>query len=206
MEGTGTEDTERTGSHRETKERRENGDLFFHSRRARPHCSICNGGGPTINIPERFRSASILLLRPTMHVDPSEFNEVTGRILGAAIEVHRTLGAGLLESIYMTCLEFELTARHLRYVAQRVVPIVYKGMEVQACYRVDLIVEDLVVVEVKSTAALLPVHQSQLLTYMGLTNCPAGLLINFNVPRLMDGVKRMLNPRASASPKPVLEP
>ena len=143
--------------------------------------------------------------RPTMHVDPSEFNDVTGRILGAAIEVHRALGAGLLESIYTTCLQFELTARNLRYVAQRVVPIVYKGMEVQACYRVDLIVEDLVVVEVKSTAALLPVHQSQLLTYMGLTNCPAGLLINFNVPRLMDGVKRMINPRAGASAKPVLE-
>jgi GxxExxY protein len=137
----------------------------------------------------------------TMHVDPSEFNDVTGRILGGAIEVHRTLGAGLLESIYMTCLQFELTALNLRYVAQRVVPIVYKGMEVQACYRVDLIVEDLVVVEVKSTAALLPVHQSQLLTYMGLTDCPAGLLINFNVPRLMDGVKRMINPRAGTGTK-----
>jgi GxxExxY protein len=135
----------------------------------------------------------------TVHVDPSEFNEVTGKILGAAIEVHRTLGAGLLESIYASCLQFELTARNLRYIAQRVVPIVYKGMEVvEACYRVDLIVEDLVVVEVKSIAALLPVHQSQLLTYMGLTECPAGLLINFNVPRLMDGVKRMINPRAGA--------
>ncbi len=133
-----------------------------------------------------------------MRVDPSGFNDVTGQILGAAIEVHRTLGAGLLESIYMCCLQFELTARNLRYVAQRAVPIVYKGMEVEACYRVDLIVEDLVVVEVKSTAALLPVHQSQLLTYMGLTDCPAGLLINFNVPRLMDGVKRMINPRAGA--------
>jgi GxxExxY protein len=132
---------------------------------------------------------------PAMHVDPSEFNDVTGRILGGAIEVHRALGPGLLESIYMTCLQFELAAANLRYVTQRVVPIVYKAMEVQACYRVDLIVEDLVVVELKSTAALLPVHESQLLTYMGLTKCPAGLLINFNVPRLMDGVKRMINPR-----------
>jgi GxxExxY protein len=71
-------------------------------------------------------------------------------------------------------------------------------MSIEACYRVDLIVEDLVVVEVKSTAALLPVHKAQLLTYMGLTERPAGLLINFNVPRLMDGVRRLINPRAQS--------
>ena len=131
-----------------------------------------------------------------MRVEPSEFNDITGRILAAAIEVHRTLGPGLLESIYTPCLQFELSARRLRYVAQRSVPIVYKGMPMEACYRVDLIVEDAVVVEVKSVAAALPVHQAQLLTYMQLTGCPLGLLINFNVPRLMDGVKRLINPRA----------
>ena len=132
-----------------------------------------------------------------MHVEPSDFNDVTGRILAAAIEVHRTLGPGLLESIYTPCLHYELTARKLRFVAQRPIPIAYKGMSMDACYRVDLIVEDLVVVEMKSVAAILPVHQAQLLTYMGLTECPAGLLINFNVPRLMDGVKRLINPRAA---------
>ena len=132
-----------------------------------------------------------------MRVDPSEFNDLTRQILGAAIEVHRTLGAGLLESIYASCLHFELSARNLRYVAQRAVPIVYKGMTVDAHYRVDLIVEDRIVVEVKSVEALSSVHESQLLTYLALTKCPAGLLINFNVRRLMDGVKRMLNSRAA---------
>jgi GxxExxY protein len=134
-----------------------------------------------------------------VRIDPSAFNDLTGQILGAAIEVHRALGAGLLESIYTSCLHFELSARNLRYVAQRAVPIVYKGMKVDACYRVDLIVEDLVVVEVKSVAALSPVHESQLLTYMSLTECPAGLLINFNVRRLVDGVRRMINPRVGSS-------
>jgi GxxExxY protein len=132
-----------------------------------------------------------------MRVDPSEFNDVTGRILAGAIEVHRTLGPGLLESIYATCLHYELAARDLRFVTQRSIPIVYKGMTLEGCYRVDLIVEGMVVVELKSVSALLPVYQAQLLTYMGLSDCPTGLLINFNVPRLMDGVKRMINARAS---------
>jgi GxxExxY protein len=132
-----------------------------------------------------------------MRVDPAEFQNITGRILSAAIEVHRTLGPGLLESIYMPCLQFELTARQLRFIAQRSMPITYKGMSMDASYRIDLIVEDVVVVEVKSVTGILPLHQAQLLTYMTLTNSPIGLLINFNVPRLTDGVKRMLNPRAN---------
>ena len=132
-----------------------------------------------------------------MRVDPSEFNDITSRILAGAIEVHRALGPGLLESNYAPCLHYELTARKLRFFAQRAVPIVYKGMPMEAGYRIDLIVEDVVVVEMKSVAAVLPVHQAQLLTYMQLTNCPMGLLINFNVPRLMEGVKRMINPRAT---------
>jgi GxxExxY protein len=134
-----------------------------------------------------------------MRVDPSEFNDLTGKILGAAIEVHRALGAGLLESIYSSCLHLELSARDLSYVVQRPLPIVHKGMKLDACYRVDLIVEDRVMVEVKSVSALSPVHESQLLTYMALTECPAGLLINFNVRRLMNGVRRMINPRAGSS-------
>jgi GxxExxY protein len=130
-----------------------------------------------------------------MFVDPSTFNEVTRGILGAAIEVHRTLGPGLLESIYQQCMQFELTSRKLRYVVQRPVPIVYKNVPLDASYRIDLMVEDLVIVEVKSVAALAPVHQLQMLTYLRVTGCPAGLLINFNVPRLMDGVKRLINGR-----------
>jgi len=125
------------------------------------------------------------------------FNAITGQIIGAAIEVHRILGPGLLESTYMPCLQFELAARQLRLVVQRAVPVVYKGIALDTSYRVDLIVEDLVVVELKSVDRLLPVHQAQVLTYMGLTGCPAGLLINFNVPKLTDGVRRLINPRAS---------
>jgi GxxExxY protein len=132
-----------------------------------------------------------------MTVDPSEFNDITRRILAAAIEVHRTLGPGLLESIYAPCLHAELTARQLEFVTQRAIPIVYKGTRLESSYRVDLIVADLVVVELKSTTGLLPVHQAQVLTYLEITKCPAGLLINFNVPRLMDGVKRLINPRAT---------
>jgi GxxExxY protein len=125
----------------------------------------------------------------------AEFNHITQQILAGAIEAHRALGPGLLESIYAPCLQYELRARELRFITQRAVPIVYKGMTLDGCYRVDLIVEDCVVVELKSAAALVPVHQAQVLTYLGLTDCPVGLLINFNVPRLMDGVKRLLNPR-----------
>lgn len=122
----------------------------------------------------------------------AEFNSITHQILSAAIEVHRNLGPGLLESAYMRCLLYELHARNLRYVSQRGIPLVYKGIHLDETYRVDLIVEDVVVVEVKSVAATLPVHHAQTLTYMRLTNCPAGLVVNFNVPRLMDGVKRLL--------------
>ena len=123
----------------------------------------------------------------------SPLNIVTGQIIGAAIEVHRILGPGLLESTYMPCLQFELATGKLRFVAERAVPILYKGLELDARYRIDLLVENLVVVEVKSVDHLLPVHQAQVLTYMRLTGCPAGLIINFNVPRLIDGVKRLIN-------------
>jgi GxxExxY protein len=132
-----------------------------------------------------------------MPVDPSTFNDITRRILGSAIEVHRTLGPGLLESIYLQCLKRELTERQQRFVEEHVVPVVYKGATLNAHYRADLIVEDLVVVEVKAVAALLPIFHAQTLTYLHLTDCPAGLIINFNVPRLMDGVKRVINPRAT---------
>jgi GxxExxY protein len=141
-----------------------------------------------------------------MSIDPSAFNGVTREILGAAIEVHRTLGPGLLESVYMRCLQFELAARNLRFVVHRTVPITYKGVVLDANCYVDLIVEDLVVVEVKSVASLLPVHQSQTLTYMRLTECPAGLLINFNAPRLVDGVKRLINSRNALASHAAADP
>ena len=121
------------------------------------------------------------------------FNEVTGQIIASAIEVHRVLGPGLLESTYLPCLKYELAERKLRFASQRHLPVVYKGVVLDANYRLDLVVEDLVVVELKSVDALLPVHQAQLLTYLSLGGHPAGLLINFNVPKLVSGVKRLIN-------------
>jgi len=121
------------------------------------------------------------------------FNEITGEIIAAAIEVHRVLGPGLLESAYVPCLQYELSARKLQFATQRQLPITYKGIVLDASYRLDFVVEDTVIVEVKSVAALLPVHDAQLLTYLHLSGQPAGLLINFNVPKLVQGVRRLLN-------------
>jgi GxxExxY protein len=121
-------------------------------------------------------------------------NETTRAIIGAAIEVHRALGPGLLESAYMEGLQFELTERKLRFVTQLPIPMAYKGIPLQSGYRVDLIVEDRVVVEVKAVSTVLPVHTAQILTYLRLTACPLGLLINFNEALLVDGVHRVVNP------------
>lgn len=127
------------------------------------------------------------------------FNSLTSQVIAAAIAVHRALGPGLLESTYASCLKYELGARQIRFITERLVPIVYRGAALEGGYRVDLIVEEAIVVEIKSVERLLPVHQAQLLTYVGLTGCPAGLLLNFNVPRLVDGVKRVINPRHPAN-------
>ena len=126
---------------------------------------------------------------------PGPFNDVCREIIGAGIEVHRELGPGLLESTYAKCLRRELQARHLQFVSQRLLPVVYKNEPLDETYRIDLLVEDLVIVELKSVDRLLPLHSSQVLTYLHLTGCPAGLLMNFNVPKLTDGIKRLLNTR-----------
>ena len=149
------------------------------------------GGG---RITERSVAAEGLRWPVSMLVT-APYHDVTGAVIGAAIEVHRQLGPGLLESSYLTCLEFELSERGLRFDAQRAIPIVYKRITLQTAYRIDLIVEDLIVVEVKSVERLLSVHEAQLLTYLRLANSPAGLLINFNVPKLLDGLKRIINSR-----------
>lgn len=128
-----------------------------------------------------------------MLADDARVNQITGTILAGAIEVHRIVGPGLLESPYVTCLKFELTARGLSFVAQQPISMSYKSMQLEAVYRADLIVEDTVVVEVKSVESLTTLAKSQLLTYVRLASKPAGLLINFNVERLMDGVRRVLN-------------
>src|SRR5687768_16258824 len=106
----------------------------------------------------------------------SPLNALTGQIIGAAIQVHRTLGPGLLESTYMPCLQFELATSGLRFVTQRPDPILYKGIELDGNYRIDLLVENLVVVEIKAIEQLMPVHQAEVLTYVRLLGCPGGLL------------------------------
>jgi GxxExxY protein len=126
-----------------------------------------------------------LLRRAGMLLNDDSLNQLTGLILAAAIEVHRILGPGLLESIYIECLEHELRARGLAFVRQLTVPITYKGTRLRSSYRVDLILDDRVVVEVKSVERVLaPVCKAQVLTYtyMRVTGKPVGLLINFNVP------------------------
>lgn len=118
--------------------------------------------------------------------------ELTGQIIGAAIEVHRALGPGLLESAYHVCLAHELSLRGIPFERETPLPIQYKGVQLDCGYRLDFVVSGKVVVELKAVDALHPVHEAQLLTYLKLTNCKVGLLINFNVPVLKDGVKRMV--------------
>ena len=123
-------------------------------------------------------------------------DHLTREIIAAAIEVHRVLGPGLLESAYSECLRHELSARGLSFAAERRVALIYKDAVLNCTYRLDLVVEGVVVVEVKALAEVLPIHQAQLLTYLKLTGMPVGLVINFNVERLVNGVKRVINPRA----------
>jgi len=114
-------------------------------------------------------------------------------IIGAAIEVHRALGPGLLESVYEECLAVELGMRELPYVRQQTVPLQYKGRSIGTDLRIDLLVADRVVVELKAVEKLLPIHEAQILTYLRLTGKEIGLLINFNVPLLKGGIRRFLN-------------
>ncbi|WP_303783603.1 GxxExxY protein [Azovibrio restrictus] len=116
---------------------------------------------------------------------------LTEQIIGAAIEVHRALGPGLLESVYQGCLALELGLRGLHFQSQLELPLNYKGLSLDAAYRLDLVVEQAVVIELKAVERLLPLHEAQLLTYLKLGGYSLGLLLNFNVPVLKDGIKRM---------------
>ncbi len=122
-----------------------------------------------------------------------ETNDLTGKIISAAMKVHTILRPGLFESTYRTCLRYELQALGLRVEQEVTLPINYGDVKLENGYRVDLLVEDVVVVETKSVAKLLPLHQAQLLAYLKLGQRRVGLLINFNVPHLRHGIKRMVN-------------
>ncbi len=120
-------------------------------------------------------------------------NELTEKIIGAAIEAHRHLGPGLLESAYEECLCYELRQMGLRFERQVYLPVQYKELRLETAYRMDLLVEDSVVVEIKASEAIAPVHASQVLTYLKVSRKRVGLLVNFNVPVLKDGLKRIVN-------------
>jgi len=122
-------------------------------------------------------------------MDP-HLNELTHKIIGSAIEVHRTLGPGLLESSYRECLCHELLLRRIRFRKEFKLPLQYKGMRLDCGYRIDILVQDLVPVELKAINALAPIHDAQLLTYLRLGGWKVGLLINFNVAMLKDGIRR----------------
>jgi GxxExxY protein len=117
-------------------------------------------------------------------------NEVSGHVVDAAMRVHTVLGPGLLESAYEGCLLHELRKRGLNAANQVGLPVIYDGVQIDVGYRIDLLVEDLVIVELKAVEALAPIHEAQLLTYLKLSGKKVGLLINFNVLHLKDGIKR----------------
>jgi GxxExxY protein len=121
-----------------------------------------------------------------------EINDLTGQIIGAAIEVHKALGPGLLESAYEECLSRELYLRKIPFSRQKEIPIEYKGCKLDCGYRIDIIVYSKIVLELKAIDRIEPIHEAQLLTYLRLTELKVGLLINFNVPVLKDGIKRMV--------------
>ena len=119
-------------------------------------------------------------------------NQLTGTIIGSAIEVHKALGPGLLESAYEECLWFEIQSKGLNAQRQVSLPIDYKGRQLDCGYRLDLLVDDKIVVEIKAVEKLLPIHKAQLLTYLKLGGWNLGLLLNFNVPVLKQGIRRLV--------------
>jgi len=120
-------------------------------------------------------------------------SKLTEKIIGAAIEVHRTLGPGLLESAYQECLLFELKSRGLNVEKEKALPIIYKDIKLDHGYRIDLLVENKIVLELKTVESLTDVHTAQVLTYLKLGNYPIGLLINFHTKLLKNGLKRYIN-------------
>jgi GxxExxY protein len=130
-------------------------------------------------------------------------NQLTEKIIGCAIEVHKALGPGLLESAYEECFCYELSQNGISFSRQVPLPVAYKGIKLDCGYRIDVLVNDLVIIELKTVEKLLPIHEAQLLTYLKLNRQPLGLLINFNVPALKDGIKRLVNQfqEISASPR-----
>ena len=121
-----------------------------------------------------------------------EFDELSNKVIGCSIEVHKQLGPGLLESSYERCLSYELLCAGIHHETQKELPIDYKGTKLDCGYRVDLFIDDKLIVELKAVEKLLPIHEAQILTYMKLASVETGLLLNFNVVRFKDGIKRFV--------------
>ena len=141
--------------------------------------------------------ASVVQLKGFMNYEETEaqrkrLNEISGKVIGACIEIHRELGPGLLESAYEECLAYELSKAGLRFERQRALPVCYKEVQLDCGYRLDFVVEGEVIVELKAVTELHSIHEAQLLTYLKLDKKSLGLLINFNVPLLKEGVKRVV--------------
>jgi GxxExxY protein len=134
--------------------------------------------------------------------ETQSFNELTERVIGACIEIHRALGPGLLESAYEECLCYELSQTGIKFERQKPLPVHYKDVNLDCGYRLDLVVEEKIIIELKAVESLLPIHEAQLLTYLKLSGITLGLLINFNVAMLKHGIKRIVNNfQDSASPR-----
>lgn len=125
--------------------------------------------------------------------------EVATQIVDAAMKVHRALGPGLLESVYEQCLRHDLTSRGMEVIRRKALPVCYDGIQIDAGLRLDLVVDDLVIVEVKAVETMIPLYDAQLLTYLKLSGMHLGFLINFNVPRLKNGIKRLVRTPSSCS-------
>jgi GxxExxY protein len=126
-------------------------------------------------------------------LDKDPLNNVTSGIIGAAIDVHRALGPGLLESAYEACLAYELIQREMKVEQQKPLPLIYRDVQLDCGYRIDLLVDDAVIPGIKLVDSLAPIHQAQLLSYLKLSGCEVGLLINFNIKLLKQGMVRMVN-------------
>ncbi len=143
----------------------------------------------------RSKSSEVLLTAEIAENAEMEeiINSITSSIIGAAVNVHRELGPGLLESTYEACLVHELAQEGIKVERQKALPVVYRGVRLDCGYRIDLLVQGQVVVEVKAVDRLKPIHRAQVLSYLKLSGCKVGLLINFNVKMLKDGVCRLVN-------------
>jgi len=128
---------------------------------------------------------------PTEITERQENDPLTRKIIGAAIEIHRSLGPGLLESAYAKCLVYELRLRKLKVEDEKPLPIYYKDVILECGYRLDIILEEQVIIEIKSVTSLASIHKAQLLSYLKMSGCSRGLLINFNVKMLKEGICRM---------------